>query len=108
MRTGEFRTPVTVMVGLGYPRTVASALEAWSFLSEYPGDSREKSTALAACRAVMEGRTVPETAHFALIKFAQKKDILLDRPVSVTAQDVASMHSCLLISLQEQLVKPDR
>lgn len=72
-----------MMVGLGYPRAIASALEAWGFLSEYPGDTREKTTALAACRAVMEGRTVPETAHFALIKFAQKKDILLERSASV-------------------------
>lgn len=78
MRNARFRAPVGVLVGMGYPRTIASALEAWEFLREYPGETREKTTALAACRAAVEGRTSPETARFALTGFAMKKDILLE------------------------------
>ena len=81
VKIARFDVPVCVLVGLGYPKHVASALEALEFLREYPGETREKTTALAACRAALEGRTNPQTARFALAAFAVKKDILLEEPV---------------------------
>ena len=87
--SARFTKPVLVMVGLGYPKQIHGALEALQFLSEWPGGCREKTTALAACRAVIEGRTVSETARFALLTFARKKDILLEAlPYSPTAIEV--------------------
>lgn len=84
MTTGRFAVPVTLLVGLGYPLTISSALSALKFLEEQPGDCRQKATALAACRAAIAGRTVASTARFALVAYAKKKDILLDEGFNET------------------------
>lgn len=82
MNMGRFEVPVTLLVGLGYPLMISTALSALKFLEEQPGVCRQKATAIAACRAVIEGRTVPSTARFALVAYAMKKDIILDETVN--------------------------
>ena len=80
----QFKTPVRLLVGLGYPITIGNALEALKFLQEQPGEGREKTAALAACRATIEGRTVASTAHFALSAYAAKRNMLLEDPAGKT------------------------
>ena len=74
----QFSKPVCVLVGLGYRREIRSVLEALEFLNDCPGDTREKSAAVAACRAALEGRTRADTARLALISFALKQDQLIE------------------------------
>lgn len=77
--TMQFSKPVLILVGLGYRREIRHALEALQFLNDWPGESREKHAAIAACRAALEARTAADTARLAFIAFCLKHDLLLEQ-----------------------------
>ena len=86
MRSQAFRKPITVLVGLGFPRDIRTVFEAFQFVNEWCGNSPEQRAALQACKASLAGYIDPETARGVFEAFARRKDILapaqaLARPI---------------------------
>jgi hypothetical protein len=78
MDTTRFDKPVRILVGLGYPATINSALQAYQFLSEYPviAGGHTRAIALKACKAAIKDEIDPETARSAFIAFAERNALL--------------------------------
>jgi hypothetical protein len=76
MQSAVFEHPVTILVGMGYPRTIRSVFEAYQFLRDWSGNSPEQRAALRACTAALVGDIDPETARGVFVAFAEKKDLL--------------------------------
>jgi hypothetical protein len=77
MQSAVFEHPVTILVGLGYPRQIRSVFEAYQFLTDWSGNSPEQRAALRACKAALVGDIEPETARGVFVAFADKKDLLV-------------------------------
>jgi Protein of unknown function (DUF982) len=78
MKPGMFRTPVRVLVGLGYPSEVGSVIEAYRLLENWPvlGRDAAHSVALKACRAALNGEIETETVRGLFAAFADRHDML--------------------------------
>jgi hypothetical protein len=78
MRTDMFRNPVCILVGLGFPAEVRSAMDAYRHLAECPSSRRDAAHAVAfkACGAALRGEIEPETARGLFVAFAEKHDLL--------------------------------
>ena len=86
MQSKTFQKPLTVLVGLGFPRQIRTVFEAFQFVNEWCGNSPEQRAALRACKASLAGDIDPETARGVFEAFARRKDILapaqaLARPI---------------------------
>lgn len=94
----QFRKPVSVLVGLGYPAKIESASQAYQLLNELPlpAGNPARSVAAKVCRLAIEGAVDPEVARSAFIAFASRmamlagdasseSDSLLTRPLGVLA-----------------------
>ena len=77
MQSAVFKHPVTILVGMGYPREIRSVFEAYQFLTDWASNSPEQRAALRACKATLVGDIDPETARGIFVAFAEKKDLLL-------------------------------
>ncbi|MER9167763.1 DUF982 domain-containing protein [Mesorhizobium australicum] len=84
MNRWQFEEPVTILVGMGFPRKIESVMEAYVLLQEWPAASRNSahSVALNACKAGIAGEIDPETVRATLVTFARRNDILLPDMVS--------------------------
>lgn len=82
----RFRKPVDILVGLGFPRRIESAIEGYILLQDWPhGDrSRAHSIALNACKAAIAGEIDPEMASATLRGFADKMGILIPNEMLVS------------------------
>lgn len=78
MKPDHFGKPVRILVGLGRPRDIRSALDAYMFLDEAPGYMRNSAHAMAlkACRAALMGEVEAQTARGAFEAFVRKHDLL--------------------------------
>lgn len=78
MNCTRFEEPVTVLVGLGFPARIESAMEAYALLADWPPASRSgaHTVALNACRAAINGEIDAETARATFVAFARRNDIL--------------------------------
>ena len=74
----QFREPVCVWIGLGFPRRLNSVVDAHQFLMDWHGDSPELKAASRACKAALLGEIDAETARGVFVAFARKKDILFE------------------------------
>ena len=73
-----FETPVTIFVGLGYPRQVAGTTEAYKILMEWHGKrGPAHEAAINACRAAMTGDIDVETARGIFEAFARARGVLV-------------------------------
>lgn len=86
MRTDMFARPVTLLTGLGFPKTVRSIGEAYQLLIDDPVFTRDAAHAFAlkACQAALAGEIEAETARGLFIALAEKHDLLAP-DVKVTA-----------------------
>jgi hypothetical protein len=84
-----FRRPVTLYVGLGFPRQIDDAEEAFMLLNEMPFAVRgpAHAAALKACRAAMHGEVNAETARGVVEAFARSKGILADEAIASMAME---------------------
>jgi hypothetical protein len=75
----RFRKSVYILVGLGFPRRIESAMEGYMLLQNWPQGARTGAhvIALKACKAAIAGDIDPETAYSALVAFADRQGILL-------------------------------
>ena len=78
MRKLAFSEPVSIFVGLGFPREVGDVLEAYKILNEWPQSSRDAGhlEALHTCAAVLGGHGTTVEARRALETFASEHGIL--------------------------------
>ena len=75
----RFRKPVDILVGLGFPRRIESAIEGYILLQDWPHADRNRAHAIAlnACKAAIAGDVDPETAYAAFTAFADRQGLLL-------------------------------
>lgn len=78
MLSQPFEKPVRVWVGLGFPRQLNSVVDAYQFVVDWCGNSPEQRAAIRACKAALAGEIEAETARGILVRFARKKDILVE------------------------------
>ncbi|CAM5587013.1 hypothetical protein ATER59S_05212 [Aquamicrobium terrae] len=78
MLSQAFEKPVRVWVGLGFPRQLNSVVDAYQFVVDWCGNSPEQRAAIRACKAALAGEIDAETARGILVRFARKKDILVE------------------------------
>lgn len=78
MKPDMFKTPVTILVGLGFPAEVRSVADAYRHLSEWSGSQRDAAHAIAlkACGAALRGEIEAETARGMFAAFAERHDLL--------------------------------
>jgi hypothetical protein len=78
MNCTRFEEPVKVLVGLGFPARIESAMEAYALLADWPPASRNGAytVALSACKAAINGEIDAETARATFVAFARRNDIL--------------------------------
>lgn len=84
-----FSRPVRIFVGLGMPREIDNAFQAYAFLSELPKDGRELRAAREACLAAINGLGTVERAREAFVSYADKAMMLVDdlEPAAVPANE---------------------
>jgi hypothetical protein len=90
MNNTHFREPVTVLVGLGFPREIKSATEAYQLLSDIRLTTSKSAHAAAmkACKAAINGKIDPEIARSTLVAFARHSAMLFseDPPFSTATK----------------------
>ena len=82
MLSQPFEKPVRVWVGLGFPRRLNSVVDAYQFVADWFGNSPEQRAAIRACKAALAGDIDAETARGIVVRFARKKDILIEDEVA--------------------------
>ncbi|MER8445258.1 DUF982 domain-containing protein [Mesorhizobium sp. M1066] len=87
MNRGQFEEPVTLLVGMGFPRKIDSVMEAYALLQDWPSAGRNGAHAVAlnACKAGIVGEIDPETVRATLVSFARRHDILVPDMVTPLA-----------------------
>lgn len=88
MKPDVFKSPVQILVGLGFPVEIRTAAEAYRHLVEWPHLNKDASYTLAlnACRAALRGEVEVETARGLYAAFAEKHDLLVPSGDPVLAQ----------------------
>lgn len=78
MTSDDFERPVVILTGLGHPAAIASAMEAYMFLADWPVSRRDPvhGFALKACLAAIRGEIEPETARGLFASWAERHDLL--------------------------------
>ena len=88
MTVQPFESPVSVFVGLGYPRQVDNAFEAFELLCEWHGPrGPTHAAALKACRAALDGKVEAETARGVLEAFARATGCLVPDAAAIVANN---------------------
>jgi hypothetical protein len=81
MESTLFEKPVTVLVGLGFPRKIWSATEAYQLLSDMRLTTSKpaQKVALHACKAAIDGKIDADIARSAFVFFARRCAMLLSK-----------------------------
>jgi len=79
MNAQTFKQPVSVLVGLGFARTIPNVMAAYQLVAEWPASPRSTVhlAALDACRACLKGEGKMEDARLAFLDFADRTGILM-------------------------------
>ena len=87
-----FPRPVSIFVGLGFPREIDSVLEAYQLLNEWPQTTRgpKHLDALHNCAAVLGGRGSARDARRAFEAFAADRGILASDLLQMSANRYAT------------------
>lgn len=87
MSNFAFQRPVTVLVGLGFPRIVTNVYEAFSCLKEVPTLMRDEvyEATCDACRDALSGKCSIDDAHDVFIAYARRRSILVEEPLDIAA-----------------------
>jgi hypothetical protein len=75
-----FQHPVTILVGLGFPRRIGNAGAACAFLDEYPQALRDLAyeATLDACRVALADPARANEANDLFAAFARRRGILVE------------------------------
>lgn len=88
-----FRRRITVLVGLGTPRSIESAGEALAYLLELPSGARDEAfeATVAACRDALRGLCDADEARDVFCAFARRRDVYMeDVPTEDALADVTA------------------
>jgi len=86
MKQVKFDQPVPVFIGLGFPREVASVIEAYDILIEWNGiRDLDQTGAIEVCRKALNGKRTGRDARKAFQQFAINKGILSEEAHSRAA-----------------------
>ncbi|WP_119271694.1 DUF982 domain-containing protein [Taklimakanibacter deserti] len=79
MKSTRFEEPVTVLVGLGFPRRIESAIEAHQLLADIRLTTFETAhkAAVNACKAAVDGKIDPDVARSVFVAFARRAAMLV-------------------------------
>lgn len=85
-----FIAPVTVLVGLGFPRRIESVLDAISFLDEQPEMLRDEAfyATYDACRDALAGVESVADARDVFCALARRRGVLVEDGWSRSSADV--------------------
>lgn len=89
MLTTRFDKPVSVFVGLGFPRDVETVWQAYELLNDWPHRGPAHAAALDACRAGLNGDVDADTVRGVFEAFARKAGILAPDALELAAADYA-------------------
>ncbi|WP_421404588.1 DUF982 domain-containing protein [Agrobacterium fabrum] len=97
MKPDTFKTPVTILTGLGIPTPVKSVLHAYQILMDWPFACRDRAHSVAtnACLAALNGHIEAETARGLFAAFAERQDVLapdLDMLVAISGKSSSDPH----------------
>jgi hypothetical protein len=86
MTSDDFERPVVILTGLGHPAAIASAMEAYMFLADWPASRRDAvhGFALKACLAAIRGEIEADTARSLFASWAEKHDFLAPEVAAFT------------------------
>lgn len=95
MSGAAFECPIVLFVGLGFPRQLNNATDAYQALADMPRRDRDHAheTAMKACRAAIAGDIEPETARGVVEAFAKARGMLVDEILAPHA--IAARHDLL-------------
>jgi hypothetical protein len=87
MNGQTFEKPISVLIGLGFIRTVPNVMAAYELVAEWPASPRSSMQigALRACRAALNGQCTAEDARTAFLCFADHAGILMEDPAPLIA-----------------------
>ncbi|MDW6021750.1 DUF982 domain-containing protein [Mesorhizobium sp. BAC0120] len=91
MKSRLFDQPVSIFVGLGFPREVRGVTDAFQVLTEWPQSGRDSShdEALEACRAALAEAGDARRVRAAFESFARVHDVLAPEALAATAHKAA-------------------
>jgi len=82
----RFDRPVSIFVGLGFPRDIDTLLDAFHVLTEWTGSrGADHAQASASCREALAGRIEMSQAREDFETFARNHDILASEALALTA-----------------------
>ena len=86
MENKHFAQPVSIIIGLGFPREIETVSEAFQVLNEWNGArGPTHAAALKLCRAASAGETGVEASHLAFEAFARARGILVPDAAAIAA-----------------------
>ncbi|MGN6304275.1 MAG: DUF982 domain-containing protein [Mesorhizobium sp.] len=90
MNDPKFDQPVSVFVGLGFPREVSTVLDAYDILIEWNGiPDLDHAGAIEVCRKALSGKRDGEDARKAFEGFALNKGILAEEAYDRAVDNLA-------------------
>jgi hypothetical protein len=79
MTNASLDRPVSVFVGLGFPKTVKDVFDAYATLVDWNGISDlDRAGAIEVCRKAMKGERTGKDVRLAFQRFAHNKGILCE------------------------------
>lgn len=87
------QSPVTVLVGLGFPRRIATVSEAMTLLDEVPVLLRDEvhHAARDACRDAMEGLCPDQEALAVFVAYARRRRMLVEEECWIIPEGQADL-----------------
>lgn len=90
MTAQKFDQPVSVFIGLGFPREIATVLDAYDLLLEWNGiPDLDYHAAVDVCRKALSAERTVQEARDAFERFANNRGILSDEALDRTADSFA-------------------
>lgn len=91
MSAKQFPRPVSVLVGLGFPRRIDTPLEAYMFLSAAPALQHDEAfeATLATCQMALAGTAPIEEANDVFAAYVRRCGLYVeDMPLELAAADL--------------------
>ena len=92
-----FSNPVTVMVGMGFPRKISSLMDAIRYLDDQPSIVRDEAfqVTYAACRGVLAQENTSQEAYDLFCALARRRGVLVEEvfaePASAASQSAVPL-----------------
>ncbi|MGN6142288.1 MAG: DUF982 domain-containing protein [Mesorhizobium sp.] len=92
MSDAVFSTPVTILIGLGFPCKIRSAKSALAYLDDRPTCDRDEAweATVAACRDTLADRTTTEETRNVFAAYARRRDILVEDTLPYIKRQIRS------------------